>query len=912
MDRCGRCGRGVPEGILECPECGGTARPSGPRFHGGPLFHAGQRLGDRFVVEQILGSGSSGAVYGVHDELMGRGAALKVLWEEATDNDPAFERLRREILAAQSIQDPRVVAIYELLILEGRPALVMERVEGSTLRQCIQREGPMPPEEAARVLRDILGALVLLHAAGIVHRDVKSGNILLAPDGAVKLGDFGLVKGDDLGGVTLTATGTTLGTPGYMAPEVIRGEAATPRSDLYGAGVILFELLTGRLPFEGNSAVEVAGKHLTQQPPMSLVQEKKTPRWLVQVSARLLEKDPADRFASPKEALAALDRRRRSLRLNRRARLSALAAALLLGMASFAVWFVLRPGSLTATFHDKVLEARDASSHVLWSQTLPNTIQSAVAGRFGPKGSWAVACSTQWSADHADLRGVEPSQENAPTLWVYDRRGKILAKFVSPIAFKGVSPRFSLNLSSHRFAPGESERLVIYARHLTWHPTALLVYSFQSRQPWETGGRASDFSIRNSGSISGWVYKDLDGDGREDIVYAGVNMPLYWSDFVAAVKVPASGALGSELVSPDIESGFSETPLFYRLFSFDPFRRMKVRQDAFGMPLITLGTGSPWLLDPSGNLLRAGHITGPPGEIVSRLNAAFPRLCYLRDGRLFPELLDESAKLPSSGDETYDWIKTLFRASALQGMGRYEDVIRELNSPNRHASPMYARQLALDALFLAGRYVECIHLYDSFPEDVRMAKPELGNTALFAALFSDDSRAFQRVTQASGVTSYDWYPLMLKALQQCMRGDPTDAEKDLRSLGAEMDQEAEPRLLLVECLIREGRLKEARRSLAETQHWYEESRRDIDGTDLWLKWREGSRDPALLDRFSALLDEARREAVTIPRSRVFLPLSLHRAARMYQESGDLRGARILSQEAISLAPKSWKMGLSLR
>jgi serine/threonine protein kinase len=466
-------------------------------------------LGDRFVVEQILGAGSSGAVYGVRDELMGRGAALKVLWEEADEGDPAFERLRREILAAQSIQDPRVVAIYELLILEGRPALVMERVEGSTLRQRIQREGPMPPEEAARVLRDILGALVLLHAAGIVHRDVKSGNILLAPDGAVKLGDFGLVKGDDLGGVTLTATGTTLGTPGYMAPEVIRGETATPRSDLYGAGVILFELLTGRLPFEGNSAVEVAGKHLTQQPPMGLLQEKRTPRWLAQIAARLLEKDPADRFASPKEALAALDRRRRSLRLNRRARLSALAAALLLGMASFAVWFVLRPGSLTATFHDTVLEARDASSHVLWSQTLPNTIQSAVAGRFGPKGSWAVACSTQWNAAHSDLRGVEPSEWNAPSLWVYDRRGKLLLRLVSPLAFKGFSPRFTLHLSSHRFAPGESERLVIYAHHMTWHPSGLLVYSFQGRQPWETGVHSPDLIVRNSGGISGWVYKDL-------------------------------------------------------------------------------------------------------------------------------------------------------------------------------------------------------------------------------------------------------------------------------------------------------------------------------------------------------------------------------------------------------------------
>jgi hypothetical protein len=126
-----------------------------------------------------------------------------------------------------------------------------------------------------------------------------------------------------------------------------------------------------------------------------------------------------------------------------------------------------------------------------------------------------------------------------------------------------------------------------------------------------------------------------------------------------------------------------------------------------------------------------------------------------------------------------------------------------------------------------------------------------------------------------------------------------------------LDQEAEPRLLLVECFIRESRLQEARSTLAQAQRWVEESRRNIDETDLWLQWREGSRDPALLDRFSALLDEARREAVMIPRARALLPLSLYRAARLHEESGDLKGARALSQEAISLSPKSWGKGLSL-
>ena len=152
---------------------------------------------------------------------------------------------------------------------------------------------------------------------------------------------------------------------------------------------------------------------------------------------------------------------------------------------------------------------------------------------------------------------------------------------------------------------------------------------------------------------------------------------------------------------------------------------------------------------------------------------------------------------------------------------------------------------------------------------------------------------------------------MLGALQKCLRGDPAQAEQDILSMGEELDQEAEPRLLLAECLIRQGRLKEAHAPLDETRRWYEESSRVIEETDIWLKWREGPRDPALLQRASALLDEARREVHISPRARAFLPLSLYRAARMHEESGDAQGARILSREAISLAPKSWRKGLAL-
>jgi serine/threonine protein kinase len=290
------------------------------------LFQQGDTIDGRYGVLEVLGSGASGVVYGVYDNLGDRKVALKVLWDASSGDDPELKRLRREIKASQLAPCPRLVAVHDLIMTGDRPALVMEWVEGRSLKETIAREGTLPWRRAADVATELLEALVHLHGLGIVHRDVKPGNILTGRDGIIKLGDFGLAKGEDLG-ASLTQTGATLGTPGYMAPEVIRGKEATSVSDLYSVGVVLFEMLTGLLPYRGTTALEIASRQLADPPPLHLLKKHDVPAWLVRIVARLLERDPGDRFPSAKAALEALTKRSAGFAVARRWRVRAAVAA---------------------------------------------------------------------------------------------------------------------------------------------------------------------------------------------------------------------------------------------------------------------------------------------------------------------------------------------------------------------------------------------------------------------------------------------------------------------------------------------------------------------------------------------------------------------------------------------------------
>ena len=244
-------------------------------------------------------------VYRASDTRLGRDVALKFLPPYATGQADAEERLLLEARAAAALEHPNVCIVHEIGETDDcRPFIAMALYEGATLKQRL-REGPLPLDEARAIAIQIARGLAAAHARGIVHRDVKPGNVVLTPGGVVKLLDFGLAKMAD---VTLTRSGTTLGTIGYMSPEHARGDPVDHRADLWSLGVVLYEMLTGVRPFRGGSdrALLQAILHSDAEPLSS--RRPEAPESLRRPVERLLRKDPAERYGSAAELLADLNR----------------------------------------------------------------------------------------------------------------------------------------------------------------------------------------------------------------------------------------------------------------------------------------------------------------------------------------------------------------------------------------------------------------------------------------------------------------------------------------------------------------------------------------------------------------------------------------------------------------------------
>jgi serine/threonine-protein kinase len=278
---------------------GGLAHPEGAAGRdGGELLHG------RYRLTRPLGSGGMAEVFLAEDLRLGRLVAVKMLRPELAADESFVERFRTEARAVAMLNHPNIVALHDRGQAGGRWYLVMEYVPGETLKQRLRREGAFAPDEAVRVARGLLAALQAAHERHIVHRDVTAQNVLLADDGRVKVADFGVAR---IGVSALTRTGTMIGTCHYLSPEQAQGQRADERSDLYSAGVVLYEMLTGRLPFEGDSDVAIALKHVNEAPPRPRAVAPDVPEALERVVLRALAKDPAARYQSAAEALRALD-----------------------------------------------------------------------------------------------------------------------------------------------------------------------------------------------------------------------------------------------------------------------------------------------------------------------------------------------------------------------------------------------------------------------------------------------------------------------------------------------------------------------------------------------------------------------------------------------------------------------------
>jgi serine/threonine protein kinase len=316
MKTCPKCGKGVGEqmGVRFCPFCGTgiEVTPKGTIYLGGEapgLTEAAppdaQRLPERFGRYRVLkeiGAGAMGVVYLTRDDSIGRNVAVKTLAVQQSlgreAEAEAKERFHREAKAAGTLQHPNIVVIFDVGEEDGVPFIAMEHLQGATLVEVIN-EGASPVPRVTHIASQLLSALSYAHGHNVVHRDIKPDNVFLLPDGTVKVVDFGIAHMSTASNITIA--GQMLGTPRYMSPEQVKGEAVGPQSDIFSAGILLYEMLAGRPAFDGNTPTTVMYKIVHELPPPLGELSPAVPRELEAVVAKATAKVASERFSSASE-----------------------------------------------------------------------------------------------------------------------------------------------------------------------------------------------------------------------------------------------------------------------------------------------------------------------------------------------------------------------------------------------------------------------------------------------------------------------------------------------------------------------------------------------------------------------------------------------------------------------------------
>ena len=259
----------------------------------------GQKVNNRYEILKTIGEGGMANVYLAHDTILDRDVAIKVLRGDLANDDKFVRRFQREALSASSLSHPNIVEIYDVGEDDGDYFIVMEYVPGKNLKQLLKRRGSLTVEEVVDIMLQITSAMSVAHDNLIIHRDLKPQNILIMDDGGVKITDFGIAMA--LNATQLTQTNSAMGSVHYFPPEQANGKGATLKSDVYSLGIMMYELLTGELPFRGDNAVEIALKHLKEPIPSIRDTHPLIPQSVENVIIKATAKNPKNRYANANE-----------------------------------------------------------------------------------------------------------------------------------------------------------------------------------------------------------------------------------------------------------------------------------------------------------------------------------------------------------------------------------------------------------------------------------------------------------------------------------------------------------------------------------------------------------------------------------------------------------------------------------
>jgi hypothetical protein len=486
--------------------------------------------------------GGSAVVYSAFDRELKQTVALKVLRADRT-SPASLTRLKREVAIARQAASPRLVKVFDIDTSGESVFLTMEDLPGGSLKERLA-EGTLPLEEALRIGGEILEGLAVLHALGIVHRDVKPGNVLLTEEGAVKLADFGLARRYEVDETRATSMDTIVGTVEYLSPEQALGRELDGRSDLYSFGVTLYEMLSGGVPFRRDSAIGTALAHVRDPAPRLRTVRSDAPRWLEEYLSRLLEKDPEARYATAREALADLAARTAAPGLRRRAARRRRAALLLGAAAALVAGVLLAPrllgpaplARLVTPSEGRGLRALDAKGRVLWERR--DVSESAFATPFTAAGGVRRVAAVETEPDTNLLL-----PEGIPFLTLDARSGTTLSRrVVAPEAerhFADVGGRFGIQALNALDADGDGDdEILLTLNHGQIYPGYVLLVD------------PDDGTVETVYVSSGHTFflgrADVDGDGSAELLFGSPQNRLGHYAGVAAVRArPADAASGA-------------------------------------------------------------------------------------------------------------------------------------------------------------------------------------------------------------------------------------------------------------------------------------------------------------------------------------------------------------------------------